>query len=274
MNLPRGIIKLMPITILALIGAYLIICFSFYQFQERLVFFPEKLSQDFVYTHPDFKTEFALPNKNGGNTNVALFSRNISPDDIVVYFHGNAHNIEHYSQFINPFLYAGKSVLIIDYQTFGKSTGKITPYSFYEDVELTIDLIKNKFPSSEIIVYGKSLGTGLATYFASKLEVNAILLETPYTEFKAVVSRIGAIIPTNILLKYRFSNIINLNDSHAPVYIFHGEKDWVINVKEGLELDQRFADKSTIFLFPEGSHNDLTTFPEYHQKIQDILENH
>ena len=208
----------------------------------------------------------------GNSINLAYFSATDSAKGLVVYFHGNAHNIEHYSQFIDPFLNHNLDVVIMDYRSFGKSQGKTTPQSFYQDVDLISSFIQERYGHLDKIAYGKSLGTGLATYFASKQNTKVIILEAPYYKFSNTVNRWGALFLTKKLLKYRFRNAENLKLTECPVFIFHGEKDWLISVEASQKIKSEFGDRIDLTIIKDGKHNGLPEFPEYQSKLSAILK--
>ena len=269
MNLPKGIIS-MQIALISIAAAYLILLFSFHQFQEYFMFFPDSLPRKHNYTHPNFEREFFV--KSGKNEiNYALFSKGKS-DSLCVYFHGNAHNIEHYSQFINPILEKGVDVLIVDYPTFGKSTGKIYPDVFYEVAMATQKFIGDSLNHKTVTVYGKSLGTGVATYFAQDFKVDKIILETPYEKFSNAVGRLGAIFPTDLMIRYRLNNVTNLKNSEVPVYIIHGTSDFIIKYQEAEKIKSAYPNRVKLTLVEKGKHNNLTEFPEYQKFIDEAFQ--
>ncbi|MFT6850524.1 MAG: alpha-beta hydrolase superfamily lysophospholipase [Sphingobacteriales bacterium] len=262
----------MQYIIIGLVAIYGALCFSFYSFQEKFLFHPSKLEKDFQFSHKSFIKEYLL--KDTGNVEISLahFSASDSPKALVIYFHGNVHNIEHYSQFIDPFLENNLDVIIMDYRNFGKSQGKTTPNSFYNDINLVSDFIDKEFKHHKKVAYGKSLGSGMATYFASKQNTELIILEAPFYDFSNTVNRWGALFLSKTFLKYKFNNATNLKLSKAPVYIFHGENDWLISPKAPGKIKNEFHERVKLTIIKDGKHNGLPDFPIYKQTMDSILK--
>ncbi len=114
------------------------------------------------------------------NLNIVQFTTNSNKKGIVLYFHGNRQNIERYGKFAPAFTKNGYEVWMMDYPGFGKTTGKRTEQVMYDDAFLVYKTaIKETLPQN-IIIYGKSLGTGIAANLALKYKCQQLILDTPY----------------------------------------------------------------------------------------------
>ena len=91
-----------------------------------------------------------------------------NPKGVILYFHGNAGSLKDWGHVAPDFVKLGYDVLISDFRTYGKSTGELTEEAFYQDAQMLYDFLKTKHQTDKIIIYGRSLGTGVAVDLASK----------------------------------------------------------------------------------------------------------
>ena len=147
---------------------------------------------------------------------------------VVVYFHGNRENIERYAKFANNFTKHGYEVWMEDYPGFGKSTGERTEKKLYEQALQIQKMAAAKYGKDSIIIYGKSLGTGIAAYVAAGSDNQRLILETPYYSIPSLFGCYAPIYPTGSMSTYQIPTYKYLQDVHYPVTIFHGTKDDVI----------------------------------------------
>ena len=258
--------KLKTIGVL-LLGSYILLALLLYAFQERMVFFPSELPQDYNYefTYP-FEELFL---KIDSNTTInALHFKNYNPKGVVLYFHGNAGNLSRWGHVSENFMVRGYDVLVMDYRTYGKSKGKLTQESFYTDAQFCFDYLKNKYNEDNIIVYGRSLGSGIATFIASANNPKQLVLDTPYYSIAEVAQHRFPIFPVKPLLKYPFLSNKYIGNIVCPITIFHGTKDLVIPIESALKLYEKAPKPNTKFVKIEnGNHNNLSDFDLYQDQI-------
>ena len=139
---------------------------SLFFFQEKLIFRPITLPQDFVYNFSNPFEELFLKAEDGAVINALHFKKE-NPKGIILYFHGNAGNLARWGKITEFFVEKDYDVLVMDYRTYGKSTGKLSEQALYSDAQMCYNYVLKQYEESEIIVYGRSLGTGMATYLAS-----------------------------------------------------------------------------------------------------------
>ena len=151
----------------------------FYFIQDKLIFKPEKLSKDFVFQYENqIVEEYNFELKNGVLIN-GLHFKTENPKGVVYYLKGNSRSIKGWGKFAVDFTLHGWDVIMIDYRGFGKSKGKRTQQTMKDDALFIYDKIKEKVPEKYIIVYGRSLGTGLATKVASVNNPRAVNFDVP-----------------------------------------------------------------------------------------------
>jgi len=250
------------------------VALGLYFIQERIIFQPEYLSRTHIYNfdHP-FK-EFFLIAKDSSELNAIHFT-NSRPKGVILYFHGNKGNLKRWGQIVLFFAKKGYDVVVMDYRGYGKSTGKISEKCLYEDAQLFYEYLLKQYTEDQIIVYGRSLGTGIATKIASENTPSSLILETPYYNLEDVAKNWLPIFPIKSLLRYEIPTMDFIQNITCPVTIFHGTNDKVVPYNSGKRLFESLhtdTSKKRMITIPNGSHNNLITFTEYLTNIDVILE--
>lgn len=252
---------------------YALIGILLWTFQDKLLFQSKQLP-------PDYKFDFKQPHRDlliRLNEEEQLSVVEFYPEDtlhsrgVVLYFHGNRENINHYAKFVPAFTRHGYEVWMMDYPGYGKSTGEPTEQRFYSDALLLYKMAEKQFSSDSIIFYGKSLGTGVATELASHAGGKRLILETPYYSLSSLASAFLPVYPAASMLQYKFSVHEYLPFVRIPVTIFHGTEDGVIPYSNAEQLRPLLKSGDEFITIEKGSHNDLSTFELYQQKMDSLL---
>lgn len=270
-NILRKPIRLIIKKILVVaIGVYLITGVLLFAFQEHMVFLPTKLPQDYEY-------DFSLPfkelflNTDGGTINALHFKVN-EPKGVIIYFHGNSGDLSRWGNVAKTFIPFNYDVLVVDYRTFGKSKGELSEIAFYKDAQHCYDYLLQHYSDKDIIVYGRSIGTGVAAYVASKNKPSHLILETPYHSISDLAELRFPIFPFKSLLKYKFPTYQFIKDVECPITIFHGKLDEVVPFSSAEKLYNSTKSETLNFvIFENGNHNNLSTFPKYQEHLKKIL---
>ncbi|WP_432410344.1 alpha/beta hydrolase [Rasiella sp. SM2506] len=252
--------------------AILIICSltigGLYLFQEKFIFLPKDLDQDYTYNFPSLATnvtfeELFIDTQDGARLN-ALYFKVDTPKGLVVYFHGNAHNLSKWGAIASQFTQHNFNVIMLDYRGYGKSTGKRSELAMYQDALVFYKKANELFPESQTTVYGRSLGATFATYVASKNKPRKLILESPFYSLTDVLKIRYPYLPAEKLLKYNFNTGDFVNGVTSRVTIIHGTEDGVVPFKSGEKLFKVFPeDFRKMIQIKGGKHNDLATFPEF-----------
>ncbi|MBN1125998.1 MAG: alpha/beta hydrolase [Sedimentisphaerales bacterium] len=171
----------------------------------------------------------------------------------VLVSHGNAEDIGYGSETIQAFVQHGYNVLAYDYRGYGTSDGRPSEQNTYEDVEAAYHYLLSKanVPAEKIIVLGRSVGSGPATYLAGRKPVGALLLEAPFVSAFRVVTGVP-LLPFD-----KFNNLARIGQVTCPVLIVHGRADEVVAFWHGQKLFAR-ANEPKLNLWVDGAgHNDL-----------------
>lgn len=251
---------------------YVLIGVIFHYFQEKLIFRPVKLAADYQYRFDIPFLQIDLPVNNEKNLSIVQFT---VPDSIrkgiVLYFHGNRGNINRYAPQAPAFTANGYEVWMMDYPGYGKSTGPRNENILYEDALVLYKMAIGKVPVEQIIIYGKSLGSGIAAQLASKRGCKRLILETPYEEFSAVFRRYAPFYPWSWILRYDLPTREYLPFNNAPLSIFHGTRDGVVAYRNAKNLKKLFKAGDELITIRGGHHNDLFEFPGARQKLDSLL---
>ncbi len=259
-------------TILILLGLYVMIGISLYALQEKILFLPSILAQDHVYQFSQPFEEVFLETEDGAVLNAIHFKIE-NPKGVILYFHGNAGDLSRWGLIAEYFVGQQYDVFIMDYRTYGKSTGKLSEAVLYIDAQQCYDHLMKHYDESEIILYGRSLGTGIATNVASKNSPKQLILETPYYSMIDLAQHRFPVFPVKYLLKYKIPTNEFIKDVNCPITIFHGTDDSIVPFESGKKLFDGLSKKQAEFIQIEGgNHNNLIEFEAYRKGIEKILK--
>ncbi|MFD2824423.1 alpha/beta hydrolase [Lacinutrix iliipiscaria] len=258
-------------TLIVLISIYIMIAASLYFLQDKILFRPSVLAQDYNYSFDYNFEELFLKTDKDAVIN-ALHFKVDNPKGVIVYFHGNAGDLSRWGMITEYFVEKQYDVLVMDYRTFGKSTGALSEEALYTDAQFCYDYIKTRYTEDLITVYGRSLGTGIATFIASKNQPKQLVLETPYFSIQDVAKHRFPIFPVKYLMNYKLPTNEFIAQVICPISIVHGTDDMVVPFSSGEKLYKTAPKEKMSFIIIEGgSHNNLITYEAYHKHINKVL---
>jgi len=260
----------MSSTLIYIIAGYAFIMILVYFVQERFIFKPEKLKQDFVYKYDIPFKELFIDTAPGATINGLHFYAN-DPLGLILFFHGNTRSIKGWAKYAKDFYRYKYDVVLVDYRGFGKSTGRKSEKEMLKDMQIVYDTLAVQYHEGRIIVYGRSLGSGFAAKLASDNSPRHLILESPYYNFAKAVQRFIPIFPMRFVLRYQLQTDKWIRKVNCHTYIIHGSKDWLIPISQSEKLQQLNPRKITLITIEGGRHNNLPSFPEYHNFLRDIL---
>ncbi|MBV9986802.1 MAG: alpha/beta fold hydrolase [Chitinophagaceae bacterium] len=258
-------------TLVYIIAAYILIAVLVYFIQDRFIFKPEKLPQDFEYRYEAPFKELFFDIAPGVRIN-GLHFYCTDPKGIILYFHGNSRSIKGWAKYARDFYRYQYDVVLVDYRGFGKSTGKRSEHDMLADMQVVYENLREKFAEHDILVYGRSLGSGFATKLAADNKPRYLILDAPYYSFIKVAERFVPILPHRWLLRYHLHTDKWIRKVNCHTYILHGTRDWLIPIRHSEKLQRFNPHKITLIRIEGGGHNNLPSFPEYHNFIRDILK--
>jgi len=249
-------------------GALLVIA---YFIQDKLIFKPEKLPPEFEYKYDVPFSELFFDVEPGVRINGLHFYRP-QPAGLVLYLHGNTRSIKGWAKYARDFYRYNYDVVLVDYRGFGKSTGRREEKAMLNDIQFIYDELAAKYSGEHILVYGRSIGSGFAAKIAADNSPRYLILDSPYYNFRKVVKRFLPFLPLSYVLSYHLRTDLWLPNVRCHTYIIHGTRDMLIPIRHSVRLQQLNPSQITLIRIQGGGHNNLNTFPEYHNFIRDILK--
>ncbi len=245
---------------------------ALYYLQEKLMFHPESLPYNYAFKFDiPFKEVNIAMNANDNLNLVQFFPTGMQTKGVVLYFHGNRGNINRYAKYATNFTKNGYEVWMPDYPGYGKTTGKLSEENFYKQANEVYKLANSKYKEDSIIIYGKSLGSGIAAWVASKKKCKRLILETPYYSMADLLGHYAPIYPTNSMAHFKFPTFQYLQEIQEPVTVFHGTDDGVVPYSNGKKLTKFFKPGDEFITIEKGGHNNLNDFPLFHEKLDSLL---
>ena len=261
----------MNTTFLYIVIAIAVLSLLVYLLQDKFIFKPEKLRQDFEFKYDIPFKELFFDIEPGVRINGLHFYRE-NPKGLILYFHGNSRSIKGWSKYAVDFYRYDYDVVLVDYRGFGKSTGKRSEKEMLSDMQFVYSKLAVQYPEHHILVYGRSLGSGFASKIASDNKPRYLILDAPFYNFTRVVERFLPFLPVKFLLMYQLRTDKWLRHVNCHTYILHGTRDRLIPIKHSEQLQQINPHKITLIRIHGGGHNNLPSFPEYHNFVRDILK--
>jgi len=242
--------KYLYLAISSVVLAYFVIILFVYFYQRSLLYHPSE--NNYLNDKINFNYEeiFIETDKN-----IRLKSWFIKKDlnrfKTILIFHGNAGNLFNRVYKLNELNKLDVNILLISWRGFSGNKGKPTEKNLYHDAEEAVKWLNNLgVVSKNIILYGESLGTGVATEIGKSNIFGGIILESPFTSIANAAKIYYPYLPVNIILKDRYNSIGKIKNIKTPILIMHGKKDNIVPQKMGLELYEK-ANKPKFNYFPE-----------------------
>ncbi|MCB0803948.1 MAG: alpha/beta fold hydrolase [Flavobacteriales bacterium] len=244
--------------------------FSFYFLQEKLIFSPIKLPIDYVYPFQSEFEERFYEVEPGIRLNALLFKVK-NPKGLIFYIHGNGDNLRYWGDFAHYFTHFEYDVFMYDFRSFGKSNGYIRgERNLQKDAKFLYHELIKEYGEENMVIYGFSIGTGIASRLASKNNPKLLILEAPYYNFIDLVKYHKAYLPADLISKYHFRTNRYLPLVKCPITIFHGTEDRKVPYSSGEKL--RDLNPKLHFVPVAGAtHSDLQLMDVFQLEMQKIL---
>lgn len=236
--------------------------------QKKALFRPTQLPADYVFRFDAPFEEHFLDTPDGARLNVLRFpSEWTQQRGTVLYFHGNRDNLQRWGGLHRDFTSRGYDFVAPDYRGYGKSTGEPGEKVLYEDARLVYDWLLQDRPAHQLVLYGRSLGTGVACYLAAHVRARALVLETPFDN----ISGLLASYLRRSKLPFRpalfFPNDRHLRQTSLPALLFHGTADRVVPYASAARLKHCLKPGDEFVTIPGGAHGNLREYPVYQEKL-------
>jgi len=253
---------------LAALG-YALLLVALYFGQESLIFPGTPLPADYQYAFDQPFEELRVPVE-GGSLDALLF-RQPDPRGVVFFLHGNRGNLTTWTTGLDFYRRVNYDLFIFDYRGYGKSEGaNVDERQLDADVRAAWDAIAPRYRGKPIVVYGRSLGTGLAVRLAREVNPSLLVLVSPYASLVTEGQRRYPFVP-GWLMKYPLRSEETIADVKSPVLMIHGVDDRTIPASESQVLRLRARSPVELLLIEGAGHGDIHRNPVYLETLADRL---
>ncbi len=263
--------KTLLILITVILGIYLLLMALVYFFQEKMIFLPTTLSEDYTFQYENFE-ERNISMTDGKILHALLFKAE-DAQGVIFYLHGNAGSLEGWGSVADTFTDLNYEIFIPDYRGYGKSEGTISSEAqLHRDIQTLYDHLKEAYPENRIIILGHSIGSGMAAKLAAENDPKLLILQAPYYSLPDLAENTPPLnIFPKILFKYRLETFKYLQQTKVPVVVIHGDEDEVIYYGSSVKLQQEFKPKDTLITLQGYGHNNFLTSEKYRREIGEVL---
>jgi uncharacterized protein len=257
--------------IIVYVCIYIVTVIFFIFTQDKFFFHPERLKKDYKFNFPVKFEELNISAADDTVLNGVLFKAD-SAKGLVFYLHGNGGCIKEFSHIVKTFTNRKYALFVLDYRGFGKSEGNIeNEAELFSDIHIAYDKLKSRYDEKNIIIYGYSLGSGLAAKLASSNNPRVLILQAPYYSWIDLFKHRCPVIPT-FLVKYKIETDKYITDCKMPIIMFHGDKDPVIYYQSSVKLKKLTKPGDKLFILKGMGHGEMTGNQEYLEEMSKILK--
>jgi fermentation-respiration switch protein FrsA (DUF1100 family) len=179
---------------------------------------------------------------------------------LVLYFHGNAGALRYRANRFRALTDDGYGLVALSYRGYGGSTGSPSEAGMIADAQAAYAFAAARVSAERIVVFGESLGTGVAVALAATERVGRLVLEAPFTSAVDVAARAYWFLPVRLLMKDPFHSDQRIGKVTVPLLVLHGERDQVVPIELGERLFSLANEPKRFVRFPAGTHVDLDQY--------------
>lgn len=246
-------------------------------FQDNVIFQRKALAIEYIFKferdpRQSDPEEHYIKTADGETLHALLFKTKLNSKGLILYFHGNADNLQRWGKYAIDFTSLGYDILMMDYRGYGKSTGKPNERDLYKDALTVLRWSQDIVKHDRLIIYGRSLGSAVASNLATAVTPDLLILETPFDELRGAVYE-----PIKPLLYFfplhsNFSNKAFLPKVKCKKVIIHGTKDQVVPLASALRLKPLLVEGDQFVIIEGGSHRNLRDFESFHKALAEALK--
>jgi uncharacterized protein len=245
----------------AVLVAYCLLVAAMFLLQRRLIYFPDLRVPEPVAAGAAVQVEHL--HTGDGLSLLAWYSPPPRPDRCVIMFlHGNAGNIGDRAHLLARLTALGFGVMLPEYRGYGGNPGSPSEVGLMRDADAALSLLQARgVPPNRTVLWGESLGTGIAIRLAARSRVAALILQSPYTSLVALARRQFPWIPgLRLLLRDRFDSLADIGGIRSPILVMIAGNDRVIPPEMSRSLLAAARAPVQLWEAPEADHNDLQAF--------------
>jgi len=257
----------LALLLLILVSIYFFILISTYIFQRNLLYHPKE--NNYFGDTLTVEIEKVKINTQDGIELLSWYhNKNLNSYKTILFLHGNAGSLENRIHKINHFKEMNVNFLLISWRGFSGNKGKPTEKGLYEDAKSAVAWLKSKgVNENNIIIYGESLGTGVATEIAQNKNFAGIILESPFTSMVDAGKNKYPYLPVRLLLKDKYESNKKIKNIKSPILIMHGKVDNLVPFDMGKKMYE-LANEPKYYYFSEYDDHMM----EYNEKLLQVLK--
>ena len=246
--------KYLYLILSSVLVAYLVVIIFIYFYQRNLLYHP--LENNYQNDKPQFNyDEVSIKVDDEITLKSWLVNKDLEKFKTLLIFHGNAGNLSNRIYKLNELNKLDLNILLISWRGFSGNKGSPSEKNLYQDARAAVKwLNEKKVKNNQIVLYGESLGTGVAVEIAKNSDFNSVILESPFTSIENSAKIYYPYLPVKLLLKDRFDSINKIEMINIPILIMHGEKDDVVPIFMGKELFDKANNPKHSYFTPDDDH--------------------
>ena len=241
--------------------------------QRTIIFRGNRLPKNHIYNCDfpleELNLEFKIDKEDYLINAVHIKSK--QPKGLIFFLHGTLQHIQYHLPKATFFIENNYDVVMIDYPTYGKSKGKLIEANLYAIVSHSFDSLMELIkPTGNIILYGRSLGTAMASYLATLRKIDKLILVSPYYSMPDLFNSKLPLFPFK-KLKFKFENHTHLQTVDCDTFIFHGTHDKLIPIQLSQKLIPYLKKEAHFIPIENANHFNVHEQEEYKQALKNLL---
>lgn len=258
--------KILKTTAIVLGGLYAFVCAAVLVYPQAFFYNPANrpsvLSNAHEYDYPAQEVHYKSAD---GTPLFAWFTPPTEGKKIVVFMHGNSHNVEEFYYKLKSFVYDGYGTFIPEYRGFGGLDGSISQKNLEADAIAAIRYLNSRgYKNSDLYVYGMSLGSHMATHTVAELQKNGnfagLILEVPFDSLLNTARRTVPFLPLSLLMRDTYDNVSDIKTVKSPILIMGGSIDPTVPVDLAINLYNQAPEPKKMIIYKNGKHSNLFNF--------------
>ena len=243
--------------------------------QEKFIFFPQAVSAGKIkQIELKYKNAEEIALKTPDNVFIRgwlVKNGTAKQTPLVIYFGGNSDELSNMIELSQKF--GSWSLALINYRGYGLSEGKPGEKEFFSDALTIYDYFSGRadIDRANIVVFGRSIGTGVAVYLAKNRPVKGVVLVSPYDNIISLAEREFPYVPVGLILKHRFDSISVASSINLPLLVLTAEKDKTVPQEYSQRLAAKWGGPHETVLISGKGHDDINSSPLYWQSVNNFL---
>ena len=245
--------------LILLAAGYMGLLALMFVFQRTLMYFPDTVRKAPREAGLPEAQELTLQSADGENL-IAWYVAAREAKPLLIYFQGNAGGLDLRVERFRKLIADGSGLLALCYRGYGGSSGRPTEAGLISDAAAAYDFVRAQYPAKRIVLFGESLGSGVAVALASDHEVGGLVLDAPFSSAVDVGAAAYPLIPVRWTMRDTFRSDERIAMVAAPIFIRHGERDSIVPIRFSERLFALAREPKRFVRLPLGEHSDLDDY--------------